>query len=167
MRDAVVLDVRFHKALVEIDHELAAKVRARGCPHCGGKLHSAQYPRKPRGWRPEVGGGETRLSYCCETCRRRTTPASVRFLGRRVYSAAVMVLGSVLPGRLSVAAARPLCVALKVPKRTLARWREWWRQGFVKTPLWIHGQARFRPTIGPQALPGGLLERFQGDDLEA
>lgn len=167
MSEAVVLDGRFHGVLVEIDQELAAKVRARGCPRCGGKLHSAQYPRKPRGWTAGEVGHETRLSYCCETCRRRTTPASVRFLGRRVYSAAVMVLGSVSPGRLSASAARPLCDALQVPKRTLERWRRWWRQGFVKTPLWILGQARFMPTIGPQELPGGLLERFQGEDWRA
>ena len=88
-------------------------------------------------------GGEMRLSYCCESCRRRTTPASVRFLGRRVYSAAVMVLGSALPGRLSVAAARTLCGALKEPKRTLERWRRWWRQSFVTTPQWILGGASF------------------------
>lgn len=164
MSDAEVMGSQFHAVLVEIDRELAAKARAHGCPYCGGKLHSAQYPRKPRGWPGAEVGGEMRLSYCCESCRRRTTPASVRFLGRRVYSAAVMVLGSALPGRLSVAAARSLCGALKVPKRTLERWRCWWRQSFVTTPQWILGGASFMPPIGPQELPGGLLERFQGDD---
>lgn len=164
---AAVLDARFHGLLVGIDQELAAKVRARGCPHCGGKLHSAQYPRKPRGWPGGEMAREARLSYCCETCRRRTTPASVRFLGRRVYSAAVMVLGSVSQGRLSVAAAMPLCEALDVPKRTLERWRNWWRQGFATTPVRIHGQARFMPTVRPQELPGGILERFEGDDWGA
>lgn len=140
MSDTVVKGSQFHAVLVEIDRELAGKVRANGCPYCGGKLHSAQYPRKPRGWPGAEVGGEMRLSYCCETCRRRTTPTSVRFLGRRVYSAA----------------ARSLCGALKVSKRTLERWRRWWRQSFVTTPQWILGGALFMPTIGPQELPGGL-----------
>jgi hypothetical protein len=35
---------------------------------------------------------DRRLSLCCSQCRRRTTPPSVRFLGRRVYLAAVVVL---------------------------------------------------------------------------
>ena len=47
---AVTLDARFHGMLLRIDEELAAEARARGCPHCSGKLHSAQYPRRPRGW---------------------------------------------------------------------------------------------------------------------
>ena len=169
MIDTSILDARLYRTLVEIDQELGTKMQARGCPHCGGKLHSAQYPRKPRGWPAGVAeiGGETRLSYCCAVCRRRTTPASVRFLGRRIYSAAVMVMGSMSPGRLSAKAARPLCEALKVPKRTLERWRQWWRQGFVKTPQWVLGQARFMPPLEPQELPSGFIERFQGDDFTA
>lgn len=164
MNDAQILDARLHKLLVEIDQELAAQARVCGCLHCGGKLHRALYPRKPRGWPDGEIHKETRLSYCCETCRRRTTPASVRFLGRRVYSAAVMVLSSVSSSRLSVASTRTLCHALKIPKRTLERWRRWWREGFLKTPLWIHGQALFMPTIEHKELPGSLLERFQGND---
>ena len=167
MNDALVLDARFHGLLVEIDQELASRVKELGCSHCDGRLHSAQYPRKPRGWPDGEVVSETRFSYCCDTCRRRTTPPSVRFLGRRVYSAAVLVLHSVLPGRLSVAMAKPLCEALAIPKRTLERWRSWWRTAFVKTPLWVHGQARFMPTIEEKDLPGSILERFQGGAWEA
>ena len=84
-----------------------------------------------------------------------------------MYSAAVLVLHSVLPGRLSVARAKPLCEALGIPKRTLERWRNWWCTAFVKTPLWIHGQARFMPAIEEKDLPGSILERFRGEDGEA
>ena len=49
---------------------------------------------KPRGG-PRALGGEyqTRLSFCCAAYRRRSTSASVRFLGRRFYLAAVVGVG--------------------------------------------------------------------------
>jgi hypothetical protein len=41
---------------------------------------------------------DRRFSLCCgrEGCRRRATPPSVRFLGRRVYVGAVVIVASVL-----------------------------------------------------------------------
>lgn len=38
----------FYATLTQFDADLAAEVHARGCP-CGGRLHRADYPRKPRG----------------------------------------------------------------------------------------------------------------------
>jgi len=35
--------------LSTIDEDLAARSRLLGCSFCGGVLHSARYPRKPRG----------------------------------------------------------------------------------------------------------------------
>ena len=62
---------------------------------CGGVLHSARYPRKPRGGPPELRQTDnSRLSFCCAQCRRRHTPRSVRYLGRRVYLATVVVFAS-------------------------------------------------------------------------
>ena len=77
--------------LRNLDEKLAAEARERGCP-CGGQLHRACYPRKPRGAPREVEEDKAyrqRLSFCCakEGCRRRTTPPSVLFLGRKVYFA--------------------------------------------------------------------------------
>jgi len=39
---------RFWSFLLAVDHELAEKTRKSACP-CGGRLHAANYPRKPRG----------------------------------------------------------------------------------------------------------------------
>src|SRR3989304_4273818 len=72
---------------------------AAGWRRCGGRLHRAHYPRKPRGGPAELEPGqERRLSFCCarEGCRRRTTPPSLRFLGRRVYFGPVFVLVTTL-----------------------------------------------------------------------
>ena len=82
LRDATLYDV-----LLKVDRDLAAEAKAARCS-CGGTLHSARYPRKPRGGPdpldPEYGH---RLSFCCavDGCRQRVTPPSVRYLGRRVY----------------------------------------------------------------------------------
>ena len=70
--------------LTKIDADLAEQVWIEGCMHCGGALHRADYPRKARG----VNVESRRHSFCCarEECRRRETPGSVRFLGRKVYA---------------------------------------------------------------------------------
>ena len=84
MCHALIQSSKFCLLLVSIDQERAEETRAGGCP-CGGVLHRADYPRKPRGCPDEVREQfESRFSFCCNLCRRRLTAASVRFLGRRV-----------------------------------------------------------------------------------
>jgi len=91
---ALLQDPNFFRLLLRIDEELAGKLRAGGCS-CGGVLHSADYPRKPRGCLAEVRSQfESRWSFCCNRCRKRATSMSVRFLGRRVYVALMVVLAS-------------------------------------------------------------------------
>jgi hypothetical protein len=54
---ALLADAKFHEQLLAFDRDLAAQCRAAGCPECGGVLHVANYPRKPRG-RPVALGAE-------------------------------------------------------------------------------------------------------------
>ena len=88
-------DARLYVALLEFDRELRDERRQEGCD-CGGVLHVSDYERKPRGVAEDKlpAGYGRRFSLCCarEGCRRRATPASLRFLGRRVYVAVVVVL---------------------------------------------------------------------------
>src|SRR5512134_1659004 len=96
---ALVADGRLYALLQHFDEELAAEQRAGGCAHCGAALHSACYPRKPRGLpRGCAAQYDRRLSFCCARhgCRSRATPPSLRFLGPKVYVAAVVVLISAL-----------------------------------------------------------------------
>ena len=166
MCHALLLDPKFLALLLRIDHELAAQTRADGCP-CGGVLHRADYPRKPRGCPVEVRDEHcSRLSFCCSVCRRRSTSMSVRFLARRVYLALAVVLVSARPGGPTPAAAR-LGMALGVQRRTLARWREWWCEQFPLTPLWRAACARFMPPVPEAQLPGELIARFAGPAPEA
>ncbi len=80
----------FIQELYQEDVAEAERVKAAGCPHCGGVLHCGNYQRKPRGIVGEalrLLGLDWRISFCCsnEECRKRSTPKSVRFLGRKVY----------------------------------------------------------------------------------
>ena len=158
---------QFFLFLIRLDEELAAQAQCAGCS-CGGVLHRANYPRKPRGC-PTLAirdAFSSRLSFCCSRCRRRTTSMSVRFLGRRVYLGLVVVLCSARHAGQNTAAAT-LCEALEVPLRTLQRWRRWWREDFMQTPLWQALCARFMPPVSPLGLPGDLLARFAGDGAES
>jgi hypothetical protein len=163
----VLGDSTFFATLSKFDHDLAERVRAGGCG-CGGRLDSARYPRKPRGGPPGLGSEyESRLSYCCarEGCRRRVTPPSVRFLGRRVYLGVVVVLVSAMTHGLSVRRVAELHAHLGIGLRTLRRWRRWWQQTFVEGRFWRGARARFVPPVDEQRLPASLLERFGGDGV--
>lgn len=95
MCHALLQTPRFFEHLKRIDHELAKQARAEGCLYCGGELHVADYPRKPRGCPAEIREDYgKRLSFCCNRCRKRRTSLSVRFLGRRVYLGLLVVLVS-------------------------------------------------------------------------
>ena len=161
-------DVRLFELLGQIDEDLAWQARERGC-RCGGRLHRACYPRKPRGGplglSPQY---ERRLSYCCaeDGCRKRTTPPSVRFLGRKVYLGAVVVLVSALrqgptPTRVSV-----LHELFGVRERTLRRWRQWWQRSFADGAFWRAARGRVLPVVAARELPRALVERFAGAGAE-
>src|SRR5690606_28316267 len=130
----------FWLLLFQIDEDLAAQVRAEGCRSCGGPLHSAHFRRKPRGVARRLLDDSigTRLSFCCarDGCRRRHTPASVRFLDRRVFLGAVVVLVTALSSGLSGKRVAVLCEQFDVSVRTLRRWQGVWRGRGVTTAMW-------------------------------
>jgi len=162
---ALLQNPKFFSLLVQIDAELAAQMHASGCP-CGGVLHRANYPRKPRACPKEIRGEfESRLSFCCNLCRKRATSASVRFLGRRVYLGLAVVLAPQRRTTLSAAAVQVI-EALAIPERTIARWRHWWLQLFPITPQWQAACARFMPPVQTLSLPTSLIERFYGAAAE-
>ena len=106
-----------------------------------------------------------RFSFCCavDGCRKRTTPPSLRFLGRKVYLATVVTLISAMllgttPSRLA-----RLSVLPGLDRRTLARWRAWWRSTFSDGPFAAVAKAALVPPLDIVALPVSLLDRFAGD----
>jgi len=165
MTDDALQHPKLFHFLLSLDDDLAARARVKGCTFCGGVLHSARYPRTPRGGPLALEGTPTmRHSFCCESCRRRTTPPSVRFLGRRVYPGFIMVLLSAMQSGVTDPLVAELRAAIGVTRRTLQRWRHWWREIFIHTALWRYEQGNFMPTIDVAALPLSLLERFVSGD---
>lgn len=162
-------DGRLYELLQRIDEDLCDELRRGGCEVCGGRLDAAHYPRKPRGGPPDLAAAYgRRLSLCCarDGCRKRATPASVRFLGRRVYLGAVVVLVSALQNGPTPKRLARLRELLGVTRWTVERWRRWWLDDFVRTPCWRAGRARVMPAVNERELPGTLLERFAGELID-
>jgi hypothetical protein len=163
---AVLADAKFHEQLLAFDRDLAASAQAARCWRCGGALHSGSYARKPRGVPAGLGREHAeRFSFSCavDGCRKRATPPSLRFLGRHVYLATVVTLISALmlgttPSRLA-----RLSVVPGLDRRTLTRWRAWWRSTFSDGPFAAVARAAVAPPIDLAALPVSLLDRFAGD----
>jgi len=156
-----------YRILLNLDRETARQARKEGCLACNGKLHQANYPRKPRGG-PMAEDPEfcVRLSFCCATqgCRRRRTPASVLFLGRKVYFAAMVVLVvSCLHHGPTLAQLKRLTELTKVEVPTLRRWLRWWRTEFVESPLWAANRGLLARPVDVSELPHSLLTIFLGE----
>lgn len=164
-RSSMLSDPRVWSFLTQVDAAEAETCRQAGCPRCGGPLHSARYPRKPYGLAAVLRDDVRRFSFCCAACRRRQTPPSVRFFGRRFYVGALFLVVSalVLGGgvRLQTIARRS-----GVPVLTLKRWRRWWRERFPTTPAW---QAKRGECAAPPREPvlRWLLRAMRGRTLRA
>jgi hypothetical protein len=162
MYHSLPTDARFWSFLDSVDEDLAQTARNQGCP-CGGRLHCANYPRKPRGGPnslPETY--QFRLSFCCECdgCRKRTTPPSVRFLGRKVYLAVVVILVAAMRHGPTPCRVRELSAHFGADRRTIARWQVFWRELFPNTPFWKVARARLAPDLDTTHLPRALLDAF-------
>lgn len=88
------------------------------------------------------------------------------FLGRRVYLATVVTLISAMllgttPARLARLSAVP-----GIDRRTLARWRAWWRSAFTESSFAPIARAAVMPPLDIAGLPVSLLERFAGEVRE-
>jgi len=169
MYSNLLADATFHRLLLAFDQDIANTARQEPCAVCAGVLHSGRYRRKPRG-RPAGLGEEHdwRFSFCCarDGCRTRKTPPSFRFLGRKVYLAAVVVLIAIMregatPGRMG-----RLSGLVGVDRRTVQRWRKWWRDRFTTSPFWRQAAAAFMPPVNQDGLPASLIERFIGSAPE-
>lgn len=159
LSDATVFD-----ALLAIDQELSTTAQAGRCLSCGGRLDHSDYPRKPRGGPATLGVAyDRRTSFCCDACRTRLTPASVRFLGRKVYLGAVVLLACVLRQGPTPTRVARLHDLLGVSRDTLARWHRWWRDDFVRTAFWKAARSGFARPVDEGDLPRSVLARFAGD----
>jgi hypothetical protein len=145
-------DDAFFQSLCDLDYQIFLIQKAKACPACGGKLDTAHYPRKPRG----LGEKQTtRFSLCCrkEGCRSRQTPPSLRFLGRKVYSAWVVILAPEFCHQLGLQG--------QIAHQTIARWRGFWAARLAEThPFMRWARATLPPRTPSVSVASGLLATF-------
>ena len=165
MIDPIELASEFFKGLTTIDTAIVARAAEEPCRDCGGPLYPGDYPRKPRGGLLAIAAEAwgRRFSLCCgrDGCRHRATPPSVRFLGRRVYVGAIVVLASAV-----ALAAVTVSAGIRttgVPARTT----RWWRGPFTASGPFVDLSARLVPAPDRARLPASLLERLAGDEPSA
>lgn len=163
MVDQFDLGSEFFALLEQFDEEITRRVASERCPWCGGPLHRGDYGRKPRGAliAPAAEKSVRRFSLCCgrRGCRRRALPPSLRFLGRRVYAGAVVIVASMLALMLGTAGA--ILRTTGVPARTTRRWLGWWQGPFISTEVFVAVCARL---IGVkiEELPTSIVDRLDG-----
>jgi hypothetical protein len=153
---------RLWSVLLAIDQDLAEQTRKKACP-CGGRLHCANYLRKPRGTPLQLPEPQRlRLSFCCDRdgCRKRVTPPSVRFLGPKVYLGVFVILISAMRQGPTPRRVRELSLRFGADRRTIARWQVLWRQHFPQTLFWKLARARLTPVLEIGTLPYSLLDAF-------
>ena len=162
-------DVNLFLVLFEADKAIVEQVQALGCP-CGGRLDRADYMRKPRGLMADVDPALCRrFSLCCsrEGCRARTSPPSLRFLNRKVYVAAIILLSCAAYCQERVTmkvsrAATNVAEMFDVPRRTLQRWSAYFTTILPALVGFRAERGRFMPPLDESLLPLTLLERFSG-----
>jgi hypothetical protein len=165
MFDPFAMGIEFFEGLRAVDEAIVERAAQDPCRDCGGPLYRSDHPRKPRGGLLAAAAEafERRFSLCCgrDGCRRRAMPPSVRFLGRRVYVGAVVVVASAIA--VTMIAVSASVRATGVPARTTRRWLRWWHGPFTTSSPFIELSARLVPAPERRQLPVSLLARLAGE----
>ena len=88
------------------------------------------------------------------------TPASLRFLGRKVFFGVLVLLLPVLRDGPTRERLNRLCERYAVSLRTVRRWCRFWRETFVTSRVWQAARGRFATPVREGALPASLLGVF-------
>ncbi len=156
------------RAMAALDRQIAQETRDLGCRHCGARLHSAPWRRKPRGGPDLPDHCNTRWGLCCGTCRKRTLPRSVLFCGRHVYLKAVMLLVVAARQRgLSAPSMSRLRLMFGVSRDTIVRWMAVFLDRLPGAPAWMSARGRMPPSVRDADVPSALLDLLLGDDPDA
>jgi hypothetical protein len=156
-------DARFWMLLFRIDEDLARETREGPCPFCGEVLHGAAWRRKPRGADlPEEQS--LRFSFCCsgDRCRRRVTPPSLRFLGRKVFVGVMVILVTALRQGPTPSGLRKLEGLLGISRRTIARWQTWWEEIFPASGFWKELKDRLSRSRALPERARQFIDRLRG-----
>ena len=84
----------------------------------------------------------------------------MRFLGRKVYLGAVVVLASALARGPTKTSVTKLSAVLGITRRTLTRWCRWWSTTFASSRFWESVRGRFVPAVDVATLPASAMARI-------
>jgi hypothetical protein len=84
----------------------------------------------------------------------------VRFLGRKEYLGAVVVLIGAMRQGPTPRRVRELSRLFGVDRATIARWWTFWRDRFPQTPFWKIARALLAPVVEIVSLPYSLVDGF-------
>jgi hypothetical protein len=165
----------FWKTFPTLDTKIAQEfIKTAQCKKCGCCIfYQSDYPRKPRGFPEEIEKNipdiffSIRISYRCSNCRKRITPPSIRYLGRKIYISVLILLASRLieQGR----EAEGIGITLKaikailedfVPARTVNRWLTWWQESVWQSPIWKANQGLLSGHIEKHLFLTGVWNHF-------
>ena len=92
----------------------------------------------------------------------------MRFLGRKVYLGAVVILVSAMRQGPTPRRVRELTELFDVDRRTIYRWRDFWNEHFPRTTFWKVARARLVAIFKIVHFPRSLLEAYvrTGDDRD-
>ena len=154
-------DSRTFEFLQEIEQDSEKLAASDPCRFCDDRLHRAFYERTPRA--PGLDLFKIRPSFCCrrDGCRRRHTPALVRFLGRKVYVSIVVVLVAAMTQGASPKRLCTLQAELGISPQTVRRWGQFWRGAFSTQRSWRYQKGNFMPPVDEMGLPFTLLARLE------
>ena len=149
----------FIQKLQQYDLDTMLAKQALGCPHCGGVLDRADFRRKPRCLFDTLPDRFTiRYSLCCrrDGCRRRLTPKSIRFFGRRVFwSVAILLLSA------------QLVCGSSMDGRTIRRWKSFWDEDLSRSPEWQRSRGGVLMMDQAAGTLMGLLESYSPLDCDS
>lgn len=169
---ALLSNSSFLSLLAEVDKLEGERMKGARCSECQeGVLHCAYYPRMPRGLKfPLFLSNTRRISFCCSKCRKRTTPPSLQFCGRKVYSSLIVILSLLLRStrdpRHTLLSIRGV---LGVSEKTIQRWREL-VVTFLATAEWAALRLTLSPIFSTEHFPSSLMAEFKvknSDETEA
>jgi hypothetical protein len=84
----------------------------------------------------------------------------VRFLGRKVYLHAVIILVAAMRQGATPRRVRLLAELFEIDRRTIARWQVFWQEQFPQTAFWKVARGFLLPLVDAASLPLELLRRF-------
>jgi hypothetical protein len=156
-------DASLFQFLLQVDVDIAKAAKAKGCPRCSDTVDVANFSRQPRGGPAGLGDDAAlRFSFSCraEGCRRRVTPPSSRFLGRKVYFGVVVVIASAMMGDLGKGGRAALSRHFGADRHTLRRWKKLFDETFPRMPAWKLIAGRIMPPLDSDNRARSLLKRF-------